>query len=79
MVLSNDITLLQDLVLELLSRVTRLEGELTTVKFENSVLKTENNTLKAENAELRNRLINALAPIEQWIKSALLKFPISAF
>ena len=56
MVLSNDITLLQDLVLELLSRVTRLEGDLTTVKFENSVLKTENNTLKAENAELRNRL-----------------------
>ena len=56
MVLPNDITLLQDLVLELLSRVTRLEGELTRVKLENSVLQTENSALKAENTELRNRL-----------------------
>lgn len=56
MVLPSDIKLLQDLVLALLSRVTRIEGELAAVKFENSVLKTENSALKTENAELRNRL-----------------------
>lgn len=56
MVLPQDITLLQNLVLELLSRIVRIEEELTTVKLENSVLKTENSLLKSENTELRNRL-----------------------
>ena len=52
----NDISVLKDLVNQLLSRVDLLEAENRALRSENENLRTENASLKLENVELRTRL-----------------------
>jgi transposase len=54
--LSSDISVLKDLVYELLSRVEQLESENGSLRAENTQLKSENAALRAENARLRAQL-----------------------